>query len=298
MEFDYLANFDQGVYDIAKNPTSLKHQSKPTCALALIELGREDIQKYSQFRGQTIFGKTRRLSFRPWALIVAIHTTIHIGNLECENGTSQHQGCDLCLLQIKCQCKFSARIFKFYAKIAHSGSDSMHDTGVRYAINLPNLEQFFNCTELLADTRDLLDFTPQILLPNLTFQKYETERYAGIPRKSLFNMQQLAQSAINNSQIFLDLGDLIAEHLEQNKLDLDHQTFSSKTIEIILIFLNPILVVCLIVGFAKLYWKFRTITAALLIIRPQGARSAMTQPKVWIPTKWPNSRSQPSRFQI
>jgi hypothetical protein len=162
----------------------------------------------------------------------------------------------------------------------------MQNTSVRHAINLPYIEQFFNGSELLAETTDLLDFIPQILLPNLTFQKYETDNSAGLLRESLFSMQEFAQSAINDSQIFLDLGDLIAEQLEKNKLDLDHQTFSIKTIETILIFLNPILVVCLIVGFAKIYWKFRTITAALLILRPQGASTAITSRKVFVPNRW------------
>jgi hypothetical protein len=47
----------------------------------------------------------------------------------------------------------------------------MQDTSVRHAMNLPYIEQFFNGLELLAETTELLDFIPQILLPNLTFQK-------------------------------------------------------------------------------------------------------------------------------
>jgi hypothetical protein len=53
-----------------------------------------------------------------------------------------------------------------------------------------------------------------------------------------------------------------------------------------LIFLNPDLVVCLMVGFAKIYWKFRTITAALLLMRPQGANAAITSRKVFVPNRW------------
>jgi nitrate reductase NapE component len=92
-------------------------------------------------------------------------------------------------------------------------------------------------------------------------------------------MQALAQSAINDSQIFLSIGDQIAEQIAQNQLDLGHQTFSIKTIETILIFLNPVLVVGLVVGFARIYWQFRTITAALLLIRPRGANAAVTSRK-------------------
>jgi hypothetical protein len=206
--------------------------------------------------------------------------------LECQNGTFLSPGCALCVVKIKCRCKFTAGVFQFYSKIANCGDDSVQDTSVHYAINLPYIEQFFNGSELLAETNELLDFNPNILLPNLTFQKYSTDKSAGLLRESLFNMQELAQSAINDSQIFLSIGDQIAEQLAQNQIDLDHQTFSIKTIETILIFLNPVLVIGLVVGFERIYWQFRTITAALLLIRPQGANAAITSRKAFVPNRW------------
>jgi hypothetical protein len=157
---------------------------------------------------------------------------------------------------------------------------------VQYAINLPYIEQFFNGSELLRESNELLDSLPAILLPNLTFQQYSTDKSAGLLRESLFNMQELAQSAINDSQIFLSIGDQIADQLAQNQLDLGHQTFSIKTIETILIFLNPVLVIGLVVGFARIYWQFRTITAALLLIRPQAAHAATIPRRVFVPNRW------------
>jgi nitrate reductase NapE component len=99
-------------------------------------------------------------------------------------------------------------------------------------------------------------------------------------------MQALAQYAINDSQIFLSTGDQIAVQIAQNQLHLGHQTFSIKTIETILIFLNPVLVVGLVVGFARIYWQFHTITAALLLIRPRGANAAVTSRKIFLPNRW------------
>jgi nitrate reductase NapE component len=136
------------------------------------------------------------------------------------------------------------------------------------------LNSFFNSSELIEQANQLLDFLPAILLPNISFQQYSTDKSAGLLRESLFNMQELAQSVINDSQIFLSIGDQIADQLAQNQLDLSHDTFSVKTIETILIFLNPILVLGLVVGFARIYWQFRTITAALLLIRPRGVNAA------------------------
>jgi hypothetical protein len=51
----------------------------------------------------------------------------------------------------------------------------MPDTSVHYAINLPYIEQFLNGSELLTKSNELLDFLPDILLPNLTFQQYSTD---------------------------------------------------------------------------------------------------------------------------
>jgi hypothetical protein len=53
-----------------------------------------------------------------------------------------------------------------------------------------------------------------------------------------------------------------------------------------LIFLNPVLVVGLVVGFARIYWQFHTITAALLLIRPRGANAAVTSRKIFMPNRW------------
>jgi hypothetical protein len=155
-----------------------------------------------------------------------------------------------------------------------------------YAINLPYLEQFFNTSELLRESNELLDFLPDILLPNISFQQHSTDKSAGLLQQSLFNMQELAKAAINDSQIFLSIGDQIADQLAQNQLDLGHETFSIQTIETILIFLNPVLVIGLIVGFARIYWQFRTITAALLLIRPRGANAATPPRKVFMPNRW------------
>jgi hypothetical protein len=124
-----------------------------------------------------------------------------------------YTGCSLCLIEIKCGCKFRAGIFQFYSKIANCGDDSLADSSVRYAINLPYLEQLFNTSELLRESNELLDFLPAILLPNISFQQHSADKSAGLLQQSLFNMQELAQAAINDSQIFLSIGDRIADQL-------------------------------------------------------------------------------------
>jgi ribosomal protein L9 len=133
------------------------------------------------------------------------------------------------LLEIKCACKFRAGIFQFYSKIANCEDDSLPDSSVQYAINLPYIEQFLNSSELIVADGQTVRFLPEILLPNISFQQYSADKSAGLLQQSLFNMQELAKAAINDSQIFLSIGDQIADQLAQNQLDLGHQTFSIQT---------------------------------------------------------------------
>jgi hypothetical protein len=128
--------------------------------------------------------------------------------------------------------------FNFIPRLANCEDDSRPDASVQYAINLPYLEQFFNASELIVETDKLLHFLPEILLPNISFQQASADKSAGLLRESLFDMKQLAQSALNDSQIFLSIGDQIADQIAQNKLDLSHEAFSVQTIETILIFLT------------------------------------------------------------
>jgi hypothetical protein len=283
LEFDYFPHLEQDVYDIATNPTALHHKSTPTCALALIESNQELIQSLCKFVIRPFSAQPNVLTLGRGRLLLQF---INEYSLECQNATSQHQGCPLCLIEIKCACKFKAGKFQFYSKIANCEDDSRPDASVQYAINLPYLEQFFNASELIVETDKLLHFLPEILLPNLTFQQASADKSAGLLRESLFDMKQVAQSTLNDSQILLSIGDQIADQMAQNKLDLSHEAFSVQTIQTILIFLNPVLVVGLIVGFARLYWQFRTITAALLLIRPRGATAVTPPRRVFLPDKW------------
>jgi hypothetical protein len=115
LEFDYL---EQEIYDIAQNPAALHHKFTPSCALALIELGREDIHKHCQFVIRPFAAKPNVLVLGRGQLLLQF---INQYTLECQNGTFHYPGCSLCVIKTKCRCKFTAGIFQFYSKIANCG---------------------------------------------------------------------------------------------------------------------------------------------------------------------------------
>jgi hypothetical protein len=144
LEFDYLPQLEQEIYDIASNPTALHHKSTPTCALALIESNREHIHKHCQFVIKPFAATPNVLALGRGKILLQF---IDEYTLECQNNTSRYAGCAFCVVQIKCRCKFTAGVFQFYSKIANCEADSMPDTRVHYAINLPYIEQFFNASD-------------------------------------------------------------------------------------------------------------------------------------------------------
>jgi hypothetical protein len=115
LEFDYFPHLEQDVYDIATNPTALHHKSTPTCALALIESNQELIQSLCKFVIRPFSAQPNVLTLGRGRLLLQF---INEYSLECQNATSQHQGCPLCIIEIKCACKFKAGKFQFYSKIS------------------------------------------------------------------------------------------------------------------------------------------------------------------------------------
>jgi hypothetical protein len=152
--------------------------------------------------------------------------------LDCPNETQIHQGCQLCIVQIPCWCKLIAGNNQYFAKIAHCNSQTAAQHTVHHAENINYLQQYFNTSELVPDNGELLSYIPNILLPNLTFEQYELTQSLGLLNTSLFNMSRLAQASLNDSKIFLDLGAAVEANFQ--KLDLDLNKFSMKTVEMIL----------------------------------------------------------------
>jgi hypothetical protein len=122
LEFDHLPHLEQEIYDIAQNPTALHHKSTPTCALALIESNRELIHRHCQFVIKPFAARPNVLALGRGKILLQF---IDEYTLECQNGTFSYAGCALCVVQIKCRCKFTAGVFQFYSKIANCGDDSM-----------------------------------------------------------------------------------------------------------------------------------------------------------------------------
>jgi hypothetical protein len=80
----------------------------------------------------------------------------------------------------------------------------------------------------------------------LTFEQDEVTQSIGLLSTSLFNMSKLAQASLNDSAIFLDLGAIIEAKFQ--KLDLDFNKFSIKTVEMILTFVNPVIIILTVIG--------------------------------------------------
>jgi hypothetical protein len=244
LEFDGMPNVAQdGLYVIQNNPTALHHRENPTCFLAIMSQDRNNIQHLCEFVIQPYAAKQRVSVLHNNRLLLQF---VPEYTLVCPNETKIYEGCQLCLLEIKCLCKFIAGKDQYFAKIAHCESHLPNEHRVKYAVNLNFLQEFFNASELIPNGQKLLDYQPRILLPNLTFEEDQIMQSLGLISSSIFNMSKVARASLNDSAIFLDLGASIEAKFQ--KLDLDLNRFSIRTIETILTLANPIVIILTVIG--------------------------------------------------
>jgi hypothetical protein len=286
LEFDGMPHIAKdGLYLIQHNPTALKHRENPTCFSAIMELDRASIQRLCEFVIQPYAAKQRVSILHNNRLLLQF---VEKYTLVCPNETKTHEGCQLCVLEIPCFCKFVAGRNQYFAKIAHCENHLPNEHRVQYAVNVNFLQEFFNTSELIPDSQELLDYIPRILLPNLTFEQDEITQSIGLLSTSLFNMSKLAQASLNDSAIFLDLGAIIEAKFQ--KLDLDFNRFSIKTIEMILTFVNPVIIVLTVIGCIRLHLRFQALSVAVGLIRPARANVLHQPNKLWAPNLWSTPR--------
>jgi hypothetical protein len=280
LEFDARPRIENGLYYLHYNPTALRHKKRPTCIMALLELGRDEIKRLCQFAIQPFKADPSVIVIAPGKLLLQFiaNYTMHCQGQEPIVQT----GCALCLIRLNCSCKFTAFHFQYYAQIAHCQNEPETSPEILYPVNLPYLERFFsNTTELLPEHNELLNYLPKILWPEIPIANRTQD--LGILQHSLLDMDKVAQATKNQSLVFTALSDRIYYDLNTTKLNFEHNSVI-ETIEKVFVFLNPVISILAFLGFLYLYCRFQTITTALAIVKGT-AQAAIINPRerLWVP---------------
>jgi hypothetical protein len=64
-----------------------------------------------------------------------------------------------------------------------------------------------------------------------------------------------------------------------------------KTVETILTFVNPVIVILTFIGFIRLHFRFQALSVAVGLIRPARANVLRLQDKLWAPDLWKTPRA-------
>jgi hypothetical protein len=164
LEFNSLPQISKAsLYLLQHNPTALKHRTSPTCFLAVMQLDRETIQRLCQFAIQPYAATPQIIILGDGKLLIQF---LNQYALVCANETQILEGCQTCVIQVSCGCKFIAGNYQYFAKIAHCRSQTAAQNTVKYAVNVNYLHQYFNTSELIADNQELLSFSPHLSLPS------------------------------------------------------------------------------------------------------------------------------------
>jgi hypothetical protein len=97
-------------------------------------------------------------------------------------------------------------------------------------------------------------------------------------------MSKLAQASLNDGKIFLDLGAAIEANFQ--KINLDLNKFSMKTVEMILTFVNPVIVILTFIGFIRLHFRFQALSVAVGLICPARANVLRLKDRLRAPNLW------------
>jgi hypothetical protein len=287
LEFNSLPQISKAsLYLLQHNPTALKHRNNPTCFLAVMQLDRETIQRLCQFAIQPYAATPQILILGDRKLLMQFVSQY---TLVCANETQIHQGCQICVIQVSCGCKLIAGHYQYFAKIAHCHSQTATQNAVKYAVNINYLHQYFNTSELVPNNQELLSFNPHLSLPNISFQEAQLAESLGLLTKSLFNMTAIARESLNDSRIFVDLGSALDANFQ--KLHLDINKFSIRTVETILVFASPVLAILAFIGLIRLHFHFQALTVAVGLIRPARAKTVPPQDRLWAPDSWRTPRA-------
>jgi hypothetical protein len=142
-------------------------------------------------------------------------------------------------------------------------------------------------------------------MPNVTFHIQTMQAQLGLVQTTLVELDTVAQSTLNQSQLFLSVSekltqDFVALHLDEPNV--------MQTVFHVLAFLNPVFTVCAVIGFVYMYIRLRTLTAALTLLTGMRGASAMlansttstTTQRIWRPKAWltPTTTIAPSMPEI
>ena len=281
LEFEDLPQLDNNLYHLHLNPTALRYKTSPTCAIAFLEMSRTDVPRFCKFAIHPFNVESQVHIVGPGKLLLRF---IDSYTLECANQPPQSfPGCPVCIVQLKCQCSFQSGRHRYHARIAHCQNETDVYQPVSYALNLHYLQKYFNTTTLIPDHQQLLDYIPHLLLPNVSIHQSELATQSGILKSTTLDMDKVVKNTVNSSDIFTDISEILQTQIQQTQLDIMPK-FSIRTIETILIFVNPVISILALVGLLHIYCKFRTITAALMLTSAHRVSSLhIDRNKIWIP---------------
>ena len=245
---------------------ALRPATSQSCELGLFTNNKQMVHSFCDFRflENTILPKLVELN--PTTILVY---RISLLSLECGQNQKMITGCDFCLMQVPCMCSITTTQFYLKPRLVACQNESRNITKL-HPINLGLLQEFFDpaMTEhIYADTT----FQKPLNVSTPAFQIYDHEmnQVLADDTKAHLNLRKMADKAKNDEIIFKSLSEPMLDG--QIAINSEWPDFNA-----ILIFISGGLAVCASLALLWMFFKIRSLSAAILILQQGKAASALS----------------------
>lgn len=271
---DYFTEVSKSMIDTCAGDT-LKHclltkaltatTYNDSCLISLFNNNIETINKTCNFRFVQ-----ERLSPRFIELDTSSIIVYNVPEIiyNCKHKVANITGCKFCLVKLPCYCSLTYSNLYFPARLTACNSRPKLKPTYFHPVNLALLQQFFNASSIKSISGYTM-FPEEVIIDIPAFQIYNhsMSNIFAKDQKEHLNLKKMVKAVKQDSVIFQSL----AEPLANGDLTVPTSIFDTFNI---LTIVSLCLSICSFVGIVYIVYKFRALSAALLLTKATSVKSS------------------------
>lgn len=281
LELDTFPQLQDNTYFLDKNIKAVQSRNAPNCLVSVIQGTRQQVAQYCKFIVKPESMKASVVILSAGRILLQY---VNQYKLKCsdKNITTTHQGCEICILNLRCSCTLITSTISYTARLSRC-ENYTNDAEVEFGVNIVYLSAYGNTTGLLENHHKLLKKLPKILLPAINV--YRAQQNFGILKQTLLDMNTVINASKKNYVVFTDLAERIQYDMTHNQFQVSRSAF--EIIQIGLTFANPIITIAVLYALITVYLNQRKLAQAIAVLHSiEPVRGLDNEGKIWMPSDW------------
>ena len=237
-----------------------------SCELGLFLNNKHMVHSLCNFRFVENTLQPKIIELNPTTILIY---KISLLSLECGQNQKMITGCDFCIMQIPCLCSITTSQFYLKPRLTACQNKTRNITKL-HPINLALLQEFFDASKtqhIYADTTFLKPLN--ISTPAFKIYNHKMNQVLADDTKAHLSLSKMADKAKNDEVIFKSLSEpMLDGYLAINENWPDFNA--------LLIFICGGLAIGALVAFMWMFFKIRTLSAAILFLQQTKSANAFS----------------------